>query len=499
MTHRRFLVPALVASLTLLAGGAGAGVGVAPTQPGTSKNFQLIGHSNLLSRGMNAAPAVYNDPATGKTFVYIGSRTDGSHPNAGVLVVDTSAPSKPTVVTQIGPPNEGNVGETSRELRVWPQQKLLLVMNFGCSAILHACASTADVIGTLFPNIRFYDLTNPASPTLVSTYRPSRTPHEMYLWLDPKRPGRALLYLSRPTSTADPNVPNLIVTDISQARQGKFAEILKWNGNDQFTAQDREDRDVRLHSMGVSFDGTRTYLAYLGGGFLILDTSDLANAAANPQGQLLTRPANGPRWPNQTDHSSVKVPGRALALATDEVYGDLLDPLVRPQNEFGCPWGWVHLIDISDEAHPKLIGEFRTFENQDAYCQSPAGQDPLNTTFTAYSAHNPTVLPGLAFVTWHSDGLEAINIGDPTNPTQAGFFSPTPLDVVATEDPALSLGENKVVAWSYPIIDEGLIYYVDVRNGLYILKYTGPGHGLVDRIRFYEGNSNLGDAARFGN
>ena len=28
--------------------------------------------------------------------------------------------------------------------------------------------------------------------------------------------------------------------------------------------------------------------------------------------------------------------------------------------------------------------------------------------------------------------------------------------------------------WSYPVIQDGLIYVVDLRNGLYILKYNGP-------------------------
>jgi hypothetical protein len=35
---------------------------------------------------------------------------------------------------------------------------------------------------------------------------------------------------------------------------------------------------------------------------------------------------------------------------------------------------------------------------------------------------------------------------------------------------------------------------VDIRNGLYILRYRGPGQKQVKDIDFYEGNSNLGDA-----
>jgi uncharacterized repeat protein (TIGR01451 family) len=47
------------------------------------------------------------------------------------------------------------------------------------------------------------------------------------------------------------------------------------------------------------------------------------------------------------------------------------------------------------------------------------------------------------------------------------------------------------VMWSYPIIRDGLIYVVDIRNGLYILRYTGPGAEEVAAISFLEGNSNL--------
>jgi hypothetical protein len=70
---------------------------------------------------------------------------------------------------------------------------------------------------------------------------------------------------------------------------------------------------------------------------------------------------------------------------------------------------------------------------------------------------------------------------------------------VATEDPALSRGPNKVVMWSFPIVRDGLIYVVDVRNGLYVLRYTGPRDGEVSRLSFLEGNSNLGDALRLAN
>jgi hypothetical protein len=53
-------------------------------------------------------------------------------------------------------------------------------------------------------------------------------------------------------------------------------------------------------------------------------------------------------------------------------------------------------------------------------------------------------------------------------------------------------------AWSrLSIIKDGLIYVVDLRNGLYLLKYDGRFEREVDRIDFLEGNSNQGDALCF--
>jgi hypothetical protein len=58
------------------------------------------------------------------------------------------------------------------------------------------------------------------------------------------------------------------------------------------------------------------------------------------------------------------------------------------------------------------------------------------------------------------------------------------------------MGTNKVVMWSFPIVKDGLICVIDLRNGLYVLRYTGPSASDVSGLTFLEGNSNLGDAAR---
>lgn len=432
-----------------------------PAQPQPTPStgwFELIGHSLLLGRGMNAGLAVYGN------YAYVGSRTDGSHPDAGVLVVDISNPMSPQVVYQIGPPAEGNLGQTSRELRVWPEQELLLVLNFDCSPELHDCAQPPPP-----PNISFYDISgaNAPAPQLMTLHSLDRTPHEMFLWDDPLVEGRALLYISTPQRFGD----NLLVLDISQARQGVVEAVAHWS------AALGSFRD-ELHSLSVSVDGRRAYLAHLQDGFMILDTADLAEGIPNPEIKPLTPAEN---WARSAPgaHSAVKLFGKPYALITEEVYGR-------------CPWGWARFIDITDEARPQFVAEYKLspYNNVD-HCAEVA---PERYRFTSFSTHNPTLTKNLAFVTWHSGGLQALSVENPLQTVQVAEFLPQPLPSVGTEDPALSSGPDKVVMWSYPIIKDGLIYVVDIRNGLYILKYHGPFEEEVAGIRFLEGNSNLGDA-----
>ncbi len=185
----------------------------------------------------------------------------------------------------------------------------------------------------------------------------------------------------------------------------------------------------------------------------------------------------------------MKVPGRALVLTTDEVYGTYTDASA------GCPWGWARLIDVADEAHPIIVSEFKMVQNDNTFCGSPYDDKQLEQ-YTSFSSHNPTVLRDLALITWHSGGLQIADISDPAHPVRAGWFYPTPAANVATEDPALGRGPGKVIFWSYPIIRDGLIYVVDIRNGLYILRYTGAHADEISTVKFLEGNSTLGDAGR---
>lgn len=141
------------ATLVLPAGAAAA------KPPPKLGSFTQVGHEPLLNRGMNAAIAIHGD------YAYIGSRTDSTNGRpAGVMVVDISDPTEPTLVRQMGPPYEGNIGESSRELRVWKSQEILIVLHTNCGGPgAHECTPPS------INNFRFYDISggNASNPRFI--------------------------------------------------------------------------------------------------------------------------------------------------------------------------------------------------------------------------------------------------------------------------------------------------------------------------------------------
>lgn len=150
---------------------------------------------------------------------------------------------------------------------------------------------------------------------------------------------------------------HLLITDISGARDGRFEELATWSA----TFPDPGLNDF-LHSLSVSPDGSRAYLAYLTAGFLVIDISDV-EGVENPKIQSVTLIEDRPQWPGWGAHSAIRVPGRDLVLTTDEVYG--------ASEGGGCPWGWARLIDITDETAPRVVSEFRAHPYNESRTATP--------------------------------------------------------------------------------------------------------------------------------
>jgi hypothetical protein len=164
-----------------------------------------------------------------------------------------------------------------------------MVMTFRCSHVIHACPAGND---TTFPfNIEFFDLNDPVHPRFIESYVPTSAagravkPHEMYLWVDPRNANRALLWISTPTISANPAIPNLMVVDLSQVPAGgPVKEVAEGNWNNLYpgTSQPNYPFDsasptgcgpyncnLFVHSMAPTADGETTFLAMEAGQFLM--------------------------------------------------------------------------------------------------------------------------------------------------------------------------------------------------------------------------------------
>src|ERR687896_1751533 len=242
-----------------------AAVGKERSKRGAAE-IEQVGHEPLMNRGMNSAIAINGD------YAYIGSRTDGSHagqPQGGIMVVDISRPRRPELLTET--PIDPRRGESSRELRVWRSQDILIVLNTNCGAgpTLHHCSLTDPEAR----NLRFYDISgrNAERPRLI-TQMEEHT-HEFFLWEDPNNRGRALMFGGNAGSTCGmhptPSCP-FAVWDISPVLRGEQPETL-YSGLHGYTRIPPTGFPVvkptgGLHSLSVSNDGTRTFFALLTGG-----------------------------------------------------------------------------------------------------------------------------------------------------------------------------------------------------------------------------------------
>ena len=228
---------AIVALLLLLPATALSG------PPRKTGEVKQVGHEPLMNRGMNAAAAVHGD------YAYIGSRTDGGHegmPHGGIMVVDISDPSDPNL---LGPPLDAKPGESSRELRVWRSQDILIVLNTNCGVgdMLHHCTQPS------VSNFRFYDISgaNAKDPELLNQFNADT--HEFFLWEDPANPDRALIFAGNASSTCatrggSPSCP-FSVWDISPVRDGQ-SPVTLYSGLHRYrqfpaAARTRSDSDGR--------------------------------------------------------------------------------------------------------------------------------------------------------------------------------------------------------------------------------------------------------------
>ena len=432
-----------------------------PSTPGTIKGFQLVGHTDLGGRGMNSPLALAGRCA------YVGDRSYAATPRkgAGIAIVDVADPSRPARVGTIAARGD----TTQRELRADRGLGLLVVLDYS-PYIGSDLTGGRSYSGN---DLQVYDISKDCrKPRLVSTYDFGvRAPHEFFLWKDPKHPGRVLAYV-----TTTIYGPDLNVIDLTDPTAPKLVST--------YTAPQQETHGIGdtvngqqpasyIHSIAVSDDGTRAYVGGWDYGTYVLDTSGLAS----PGGLPVMKPLGLTTLDYGANvHGNVPVPGRPYGVMVQEEYAAA---------GRSCPFGWLRVADMTDPTNLKLAGQYRLPENDCAKAQA------ANGTFTA---HNQTNFPHVTLLTWYSGGLRAVDTSNPNRLVETGVFVPKGSTEPNERDSRLFFAGSKRdrrlgAMWSYPVVQDGLVYVVDIDLGLYVLRYTGAHSDEVSRAPFVEGNS----------
>ena len=452
----------------------------AATVYGLDKNFTLVGHTDLAKRGMNSPIAVAGRCAYVGDRYYSSSSDEKPRPNGGIAIVDVKDPRHPRETGTIPPV----ALSTQRELRADAGLGILVVESYSP----YIGGDPTNPGGPSINNLKIYDIHRDCRhPRLLSTYDfGDRAPHEFFLWKDRKHPGRALAYVTFTIYS-----PDLMVIDLSDPASPQLIGTYDLGIDQTQKTVDFADESGSgyLHSLYVSDDGTRAFMATWDYGFYEVDTSMFADG--DPVGTA-TPVGIGRLDYGHNVHSALPLPGgRPYAVFTQEDYANA---------GHGCPFGTLRAGKLDGQGGATVVGEFKLPENDPKKCGTKNG---------TFSSHNPTLFPDLALLTWYAGGLRAVDLRDPAHPHEDGAYVPTPTFTPSLRDERLFFPAKATsgtlptdtpkpgstapkwtgAMWSYPVVQNGLIYVVDIDLGLYILRYTGAHHSEVDKAPFVEGNS----------
>ena len=490
--------------------------------------------------------------------MYVGHRNGpGSTHAINILKIQPDPETMPPVqVGEIPAMVIGNEGFDDRELRslVYTtsagEERQILVRNAGTRTV--GMLETYEVdMDTCLPRQQSetYDFSGPS--------------HEFFLWHDPANPDRILVYVAMFSGGGLPDPANpglsipdaivLAITDDDSGEMlrhpqvlagfslqdvggpplneradetglfgdGRFADFSSATNRSGRPGNNQERQNNMLHSLSVSDDGERVYVAGGNAGFYVLNSSGVAHArngdlvrgtaGCNPRSTvasdrgvldaarlgkiardclhmvvsddpgleaflesdasdaaktarylvLMTRSRLDvhPPFSSSTGiHSAVFVPERP-AQVRGNTAGRPAYVWLSDENG-GCPLMHARMVSVESETTPVMVGAFAIPDNQMDECLTQANTEPSGEPRrrVPQQNHNPTIFRNLLFTSWYGHGLRAIDISNPYNPREVGY--------------ALTLPHG--ITRSYPVFKDGLIYWTDSDTGLHVARYTGP-------------------------
>ena len=340
----------------------------------------------------------------------------------------------------------------------------------GPSTNLHEVAASPDgktvYLSWWDAGLLLMDISDPANPTLLSqTKYPSQEGNSHTAVSD--ETGDLLLVADEdfdPTATRlEVLAPDELAGEVAEAQGGQFnadlmiaggpvtgavvyvgrgcpGRTLNPPGLDDPYAADPTGK-IALVERGPCANADKVLRAQKAGATGVLMINDLPYA---PPGVSITAPVTDP----------VRIPSMMVSSAKGEAFKAALAGgavLSVRMSGYGDQWGSAWLMDIRDPRRMEVLAQITTTHTVE-YPTYNRG---------AYTAHQPLMANGVAWLAWYSDGLRAFDVRDPEHPREVGYFMPP-------QRPAADGSMPPPFTWGIGL-EEGAAYVSDSATGLWIL------------------------------
>jgi hypothetical protein len=246
---------------------------------------------------------------------------------------------------------------------------------------------------------------------------------------------------------------------------------------------------TELHGMvSLGPQANRVYFGYgtnKGGVMQIVDREKLLNGPKEPTPENLRAPVISElhMMPFNGAHSTIPMLQMPIAEFAKDKDGKVRDfvMIVDEQilNECQEPRQMAWFVDVTVEKQPMVVSNFQVPEASGNFCE----RGGRFGTHSVNESTAPVFYKKVAFVTYFNAGVRAIDVRNPYQPKEIGYFIPSITE--ATDKRCIKVnGQDRcktaIQSNNVETDDRGYVYVVDRANtGMHILELTGEARKVA--------------------
>ena len=446
-------------------------------------NMRLVGYNDLQGRTAFETVIVEQN---GRWIAYVGhfggqavNSLTGQNEANGTSIVDVTDPRRPQylhhIPTQSAASMVGGEGSGAQMVKVCAGKDLPKGER-GKFYLLRAAGSQAH---------EMWDVTTPEKPARITTVVDKlKSTHEQWWECD-----TGIAYVV--SGVPDWQVRRMTqIFDLSDPANPVFIRNFGLAGQQPGAPKPSNPRFRDGHgAFSTGPQGNRLYFGYgnLGDGTLqIVDRQKLLTGPREPTAENLLYPQVAllpiGRW--QAVHAVYPLLGMEVAEFARNTKGRVRDfILVMPEaieNECREERQMLFVVDVTNESEPFGVANFQVPEQSGNFCSRGARFGPHSTQTNLTPIYHKRIV----FVAWFNAGVRAVDVRDPFNLKEVGFYIPATTAKTVPSCVKLDgkeLCKTAIVTNAVEVDDRGYVYMVDRNNtGMHIVELTGAARELAN-------------------